>query len=80
MCSPLTTQNGETYSKWAAYSQSKTANMLFALSLAEKLGKRGLLSFSLHPGVISTNLDNHLDWNSDAGGLSEYHLRVSDSG
>jgi NAD(P)-dependent dehydrogenase (short-subunit alcohol dehydrogenase family) len=36
--------------------------MLMALSLAEKLGKRGLRAFSLHPGVINTNLGNHLDW------------------
>lgn len=36
--------------------------MLMALALAERLGKRGLLSFSLHPGVIfETNLSTHLD-------------------
>ncbi|KAF5645216.1 oxidoreductase [Fusarium sp. NRRL 25303] len=29
--------NGERYNKWSAYGQSKTANMLFAISLAEKL-------------------------------------------
>jgi hypothetical protein len=34
--------------------------MLMAISLAEKLGARNLLSFSLHPGVIITNLANHL--------------------
>ncbi|CAM1510496.1 Fc.00g008310.m01.CDS01 [Cosmosporella sp. VM-42] len=54
--------NGETYSKWHAYGQTKTANMLLAVSLAEKLGKRGLRAYSLHPGVIiSTGLGNHLD-------------------
>lgn len=37
--------------------------MLMARSLANKLGiKHGLLAFSLHPGVISTNLSSHLDW------------------
>lgn len=37
--------------------------MLMALSLAEKLGtKSGLLAFSLHPGVIFTNLGDHIDW------------------
>lgn len=30
--------------------------MLFSVSLAEKLAKQGVLSFSLHPGVIATNL------------------------
>lgn len=38
--------------------------MLFAISLAQKLGvKYNLQAFSLHPGVIWTNLGNHLDWN-----------------
>ncbi|KAJ5312272.1 hypothetical protein PENANT_c011G06161 [Penicillium antarcticum] len=59
---------GETYNKWAAYGQAKTANMLMALSLSSKLGvKNGLLAFSLHPGVIFTNLGSHLDWSGDVG-------------
>ncbi|KAK3319603.1 hypothetical protein B0T19DRAFT_269566 [Cercophora scortea] len=63
-------RGGETYNKWFAYGQSKTANMLFALSLAEKLGqKKGLLAFSLHPGVIRTNLSTHLDWEVDVASL-----------
>ncbi len=53
---------GENFSKWSAYGQSKTANMLMALSLAEKLGAQGLRVFSLHPGAIGTNLGAHLDW------------------
>ncbi|KAF2136926.1 uncharacterized protein K452DRAFT_291967 [Aplosporella prunicola CBS 121167] len=66
-------REGETYNKWRAYGQSKTANMLMAISLAEKLGqKRGLLAFSLHPGVImTTTLGSHLDWNVDIPGLQE---------
>lgn len=48
---------GKTYDKWRAYGQSKTANMLFAISLAEKLGSKGLVAASVHPGVImGTNL------------------------
>ncbi|KAJ5542472.1 hypothetical protein N7535_004893 [Penicillium sp. DV-2018c] len=57
---------GKTYNKWVAYGQSKTANMLMALSLSSKLGtKSGLLAFSLHPGVINTNLGSHLDFDVD---------------
>ncbi|KAF7551512.1 hypothetical protein G7Z17_g4949 [Cylindrodendrum hubeiense] len=45
----------------ASHSQAKTANNLFALSLAGKLGKRGLQAYSLHPGVImTTGLGNHI--------------------
>jgi NAD(P)-dependent dehydrogenase (short-subunit alcohol dehydrogenase family) len=43
---------GKTYDQWLAYAQSKTANVLFSKALAQKLGSRGLKSFSLHPGVI----------------------------
>ncbi|KAF1347503.1 hypothetical protein BDV97DRAFT_334056 [Delphinella strobiligena] len=52
--------DGATYDKWKAYGQAKSANVLFAKSLAEKLRTRGLLAYSLHPGVIETNLGAHL--------------------
>ncbi|OBS21558.1 hypothetical protein FPOA_07894 [Fusarium poae] len=53
--------NGDLYNRWSAYGQSKTANMLFAISLAEKLGSRGLQAYSLHPGaILETSLANHL--------------------
>ncbi|KAF9877236.1 short-chain dehydrogenase reductase family [Colletotrichum karsti] len=58
---PRVVMDGKHYNKWFAYGQSKTANCLMALSLAEKLGERGLLSFSLHPGVIWTNLADHIE-------------------
>ncbi|KAK0710328.1 retinol dehydrogenase 13 [Lasiosphaeria miniovina] len=78
---------GDSYNKWRAYGQSKTANMLFALSLAEKLGPKSgphalaeklkpksglLLAFSLHPGVITqTSLSGSLDWATDLPGLRD---------
>jgi len=48
--------------------------MLFAVGLAEKLGsKRGLLAFSLHPGVImDTSLGSHIDWDVDLATLRKY--------
>ncbi|KAI5924849.1 hypothetical protein F4810DRAFT_661648 [Camillea tinctor] len=61
---------GKTYNKWHAYGQSKTANMLMAISLAEKLGKRGLLAFSVHPGVVEgTNLGAYCNWEVDYASL-----------
>ncbi|KAI0148269.1 NAD(P)-binding protein [Hypoxylon sp. NC0597] len=51
------------YRTWMAYGQSKTAMMLMAISLAEKLGARNnFLAFSVHPGAVTTNLTAHLDW------------------
>lgn len=44
------------YDKWLAYGQSKTANVLFAVHLA----RRGVRSYSLHPGAILTPLGRHL--------------------
>jgi hypothetical protein len=45
--------------------------MLMALSLAEKLGDKGLIALSLHPGVIMTNLGTHLDWSKDLAEICE---------
>ncbi|KAF3915611.1 hypothetical protein ABW21_db0207998 [Orbilia brochopaga] len=54
--------DGKTYDPWAAYGQSKTANVLFSLGLAEKYGGKGVYSYSVHPGlVVETNLGSHLD-------------------
>lgn len=33
--------------------------MLFSVSLAQKLGNKGLISVSLHPGVVNTNISRH---------------------
>lgn len=52
---------GETYNAWRAYGQSKTGNCLYAVSLAKKLGPKGVVAMSLHPGVISTNLSSHIE-------------------
>lgn len=69
-------QNGKQYNKWWAYGQSKTANMLMAISLAEKLGSKGLVASRLHPGVIMTSLANHLDWEADFGALRRFNSTI----
>ncbi|KAG6909893.1 putative secondary metabolism biosynthetic enzyme [Tephrocybe rancida] len=52
--------NGEKYEKWAAYGQSKTANILFAVELAERYKDTKLKVFSLHPGGAATSLHQHM--------------------
>ncbi len=48
------------YDPWLAYGQSKTANALFALELDRRLGAQGVNAFSVHPGVIMTELARHM--------------------
>ncbi|XP_029313991.1 retinol dehydrogenase 12, like [Cottoperca gobio] len=50
----------KSYDKKAAYSQSKLANVLFTRSLAKKLEGTGVTTYSLHPGVVQTDLWRHL--------------------
>lgn len=49
------------YVPFTAYGQSKTANILFALELDKREQKNGIRAFSLHPGLILTNLGRHMD-------------------
>lgn len=48
------------YDPWEAYSQSKTANVLFALELDARGKNEGVRGLSLHPGGIVTNLGRFL--------------------
>ena len=49
------------YEPWQAYGQSKTANALFALELDRRLAKQGVSAYSVHPGMIMTELSRHLN-------------------
>lgn len=48
------------YDRWKAYSQSKTANVLFAVHLDRLAQGRGVRAFALHPGGILTPLQRHI--------------------
>ena len=53
--------NGEQrYDRWGAYSQSKLANVLFALNLNRRLEEAGstVRSLAAHPGMARTNLQS----------------------
>jgi len=49
------------YDPFAAYGQSKTANIYMALEIERRYGRRGLHSTALHPGGIPTPLARHMD-------------------
>jgi NAD(P)-dependent dehydrogenase (short-subunit alcohol dehydrogenase family) len=49
------------YDPWAAYSQSKTANILFAVEAARRWAPAGISVNACNPGrIASTNLSRHL--------------------
>lgn len=48
------------YEPWAAYGQSKTANVLFAVEATRRWADDGILVNALMPGVIRTNLQRYV--------------------
>ena len=48
------------YDPWAAYGQSKTANVLFAVEATRRWAADGITANSLMPGAIATNLQRHI--------------------
>jgi len=47
------------YNGWAAYAQSKLANLLHSRELARRLEGSGVTAYSVHPGGVFSNLLNH---------------------
>ena len=48
------------YEPWAAYGQSKTANVLFAVEAAKRWASYGITANALMPGGIRTNLQRYV--------------------
>ncbi len=49
------------YDPWTGYGQSKTANVLFAVTLDEREKSHGIRAFSLHPGaIVDTGLGKYV--------------------
>ncbi|KAH6622554.1 hypothetical protein F5144DRAFT_655883 [Chaetomium tenue] len=53
--------SGATYDPWSGYGQAKTAQILFAYGLTQRLGSRGVVAVACHPGSnLDTKLGAHL--------------------
>jgi NAD(P)-dependent dehydrogenase (short-subunit alcohol dehydrogenase family) len=50
--------NFETSSTWTRYGISKLAQVLHSKEIARCYGEQGIISVSLHPGTVKTNLSN----------------------
>lgn len=49
------------YDRWAAYGQSKSADVLLAVAATHRWGADGILANALNPGFINTGLQRHVD-------------------
>jgi NAD(P)-dependent dehydrogenase (short-subunit alcohol dehydrogenase family) len=75
------------YDAWLAYGQSKTANVLFAVGLTERLAGEGIVANAVHPGGIMTGLQKHvpreqqirLGW-IDESGIPHPRLKNAEQG
>lgn len=56
------------YRRWAAYGQSKLADLMFAYELGRRLAAQGspVRSLAAHPGYAATELQSHTDTIQDA--------------
>jgi len=48
------------YDAWVAYGRAKTANVLCAVGIDQRLKDQGVRAFAVHPGGIATELGRHL--------------------
>jgi retinol dehydrogenase-12 len=49
----------KSYGTWAAYGHTKLANVLFAKELNKRLEGKGVTAYSVHPGVVATDITRH---------------------
>ena len=52
-------QSEKSYDAWGAYRQSKLCNVIFTRVLAKLLENTGVTAYSLHPGVVRTELGRY---------------------
>ncbi|MFI7612110.1 SDR family NAD(P)-dependent oxidoreductase [Nonomuraea terrae] len=69
------------YEAWAAYAQSKSANVLFAVEAAVRWADDGITANSLNPGGIRTGLQRHAHLTPEMQAVfDEYEWRTPEQG
>eukprot|EP00095_Tigriopus_kingsejongensis_P008230 snap_masked-scaffold591_size129331-processed-gene-0.4 protein:Tk08230 transcript:snap_masked-scaffold591_size129331-processed-gene-0.4-mRNA-1 annotation:"SCO-spondin" len=61
----LNWEKEEDFSPGQAYFHSKMANIMFSRELGKRLADTGVTTYSLHPGVIATELNRHASESSN---------------
>ncbi|KAL7471559.1 hypothetical protein ACHAXS_011869, partial [Conticribra weissflogii] len=57
----VVTTTPEWYEDGIAYGQSKLANIMFAKEYASRMGSKNISAYSLHPGIIRSDLTRYMD-------------------
>lgn len=70
----------EAYSGWRQYGNSKLANVLFARTLNAKYAAQGVTAYSLHPGVVATELGRQNKLNTIFYKLGAYMIKTAEEG
>jgi len=67
-----TTEPPKWYEDGIAYGQSKLANIMFAKEYATRMESKGVSAYSLHPGIIRSDLTRYMDvqFKKEANGQS----------
>lgn len=66
------------YDPYAAYRQSKTASILFAVEATKRWAADGITANALHPGAVKTNLTGHID--TTGVNLDAYQWKTPEQG
>jgi len=70
-------QSEKSYSRWYAYSQSKSANILFAIEFNKRYSSQGIYANALHPGVIgATDLARYMPFGIGAMSGDSYMVHA----
>jgi NAD(P)-dependent dehydrogenase (short-subunit alcohol dehydrogenase family) len=68
------------YDAFAAYGQSKTANILFAVAFDRRHRDRGIRAAAVHPGGIQTELDRHMPPGTLEGLITQINQQLAADG
>lgn len=71
---------GRAYDPWTAYSQSKTANILFAVEFDRRHKANRVRASAVHPRVIRTELGRHMDPEVEAAQIAAINQANADAG
>lgn len=73
----ITFEKPGSYGRWQAYGTSRLFNILDATACIARLATRGITTYALHPGVVSTELMRNMTDNSLMSHLERLLLPIA---